>query len=78
MVITIGFIDSPRELIIKNSQTQEEVTATVQQGFANDASVLEFQDDKGRRFLVRSNQVAYVQIGEDAQRTVGFAGVTES
>jgi hypothetical protein len=35
-------------------------------------AVLELEDEKGRRYLVSTDRVAYVEIGETARRAVGF------
>ena len=40
----------------------------------NDAAVVDFTDNKGRRYLVRSKQIAFVEVDNDTPRTVGFAG----
>ncbi|MDY5601771.1 MAG: DUF3107 domain-containing protein [Schaalia hyovaginalis] len=36
-------------------------------------SVLDLTDDKGQRYLVPARSIAYVQIGEQIERRVGFA-----
>ena len=38
-----------------------------------DEDVLSLMDDKGRRFLVQTAKVAYVEIGAADVRRVGFA-----
>ena len=67
MDIRIGFVDSGRELAITGV---ERVSGVME----NDAAVVEFTDNKGRRYLVRSKQIAFVEVDNDTPRTVGFAG----
>ena len=40
----------------------------------NSKGVLELEDDKGSRYLVRNERIAYVEIGSATTRQVGFAG----
>lgn len=35
--------------------------------------ILSLQDDKGRKYLVQSSKIAYVEIGPSDIRKVGFA-----
>ncbi|MDU0478892.1 DUF3107 domain-containing protein [Staphylococcus chromogenes] len=72
MDIKIGFTDSPRELAISTSETQEEVRAKVAASLEAESGVLELADDRGRQFLVRNSRIAYVEIGVATSRTVGF------
>ena len=46
---------------------------TVEAALTADATaILELEDEKGRRYLVSTDKVAYVEIGESARRAVGF------
>jgi hypothetical protein len=70
--VKIGITDSPRELVFSSAQTPAEVEALVAAALAKDADVLGLTDDKGRRFLVNSTKIAYVEIGAADSRRVGF------
>lgn len=74
MDIKIGFADSARELTISASSSQDEVAAKVAEALADDSGVFDVTDDKGRRYLVRNSRIAYVEVGTNSPRTVGFAG----
>ena len=51
----------------------EDVHARVEAALtAESKAVLELDDEKGRRYLVSPDRVAYVEIGESARRAVGF------
>ena len=72
MEVKIGISDSPRELVLTSSQTPAEVEKIVVASLAEGSGTLALEDDKGRRFLVQSAKIAYVEIGS-APRTVGFS-----
>ena len=70
--VKIGITDSPRELVFTSPQTPSEVEALVSAALGKDSDVLGLTDDKGRRFLVNSDKIAYVEIGAADSRRVGF------
>ena len=71
--VKIGVSDSPRELVFASSQTPAEVEDLVRAALAGtDSGVLSLTDDKGRRFLVQTSKVTYVEIGAADSRRVGF------
>jgi len=71
--VKIGIADSNRELVFKTGMAPEDVYKRVEAALTAEAkSVLELEDEKGRRYLVSTDRVAYVEIGETARRAVGF------
>lgn len=73
MEVKIGIADSNRELVFKTGMSPEDVQQRVEAALTADGrSVLELDDEKGRRYLVATARVAYVEIGESARRPVGF------
>ena len=73
MEVKIGVSDSPRELVFNSTQTPEEVEGLVKAALAKGATeVLSLTDDKGRRFLVQTSRIAYIEIGAADSRRVGF------
>lgn len=73
MEVKIGIADSNRELVFKTGMTSEDVHSRVEAALTAEAkAVLELEDEKGRRYLVSTDRVAYVEIGESARRPVGF------
>ena len=71
--VKVGVADTARELLINSSQTPEEVEALVADALRNSTGALTLIDDKGRRYVVPSARVAYVEIGSADSRRVGFA-----
>ncbi|HPY26023.1 MAG: hypothetical protein QG655_991 [Actinomycetota bacterium] len=73
MEVKIGVSDSPRELVFNSSQTPEEIEELVTAALSGDGTaVLSLSDDKGRRFLVQTSRIAYIEIGAADVRRVGF------
>ena len=71
MEVKIGIVESPRELVVSSDQTPDEVQKLVDASLNGGNPLLTLVDDKGRRFLVRADQIAYVEIAP-AERRVGF------
>jgi hypothetical protein len=73
--VKIGVTDIARELVFTSTQTPDEVeelvTTAVGKG-TEDSGVLSLTDEKGRRFLVQTAKIAYVEIGAADSRRVGF------
>ncbi|MCX4092244.1 DUF3107 domain-containing protein [Nocardia sp. alder85J] len=75
MEVKIGIADSPRELVIASSQTQEEVESAVSGALSSGSGVLTLVDEKGRKYLIQAAKVAYIEIGSTTSGRVGFAAV---
>lgn len=70
--VKIGVSDSSHELNFECSNSQAEVIAKVNDAIKS-SSVLSLSDSKGREILVPFNKISYVEVGESADRHVGFA-----
>lgn len=70
--VKIGISDSTHELNIECENTQSEVIAKVNEAIKS-SLVLSLSDSKGREILVPFNKISYVEVGESADRRVGFA-----
>jgi hypothetical protein len=71
--VKIGIAESARELVVSSDQTPDEVQALVDDALKDADGLLRLVDDKGRRYLVRAAQIAYVEIAPSDVRRVGFA-----
>lgn len=72
MDIKIGIRQSTREIGFESAQTAAEVEALVAQALEAGAKVLKLVDNKGRLFVVPTDALAYVEIGAEETRRVGF------
>ncbi|MER5860551.1 MULTISPECIES: DUF3107 domain-containing protein [Streptomyces] len=72
MEVKIGVQHAPREIVLESGQSVEEVERVVTDALAGKTQLLSLQDEKGRKILVPTERLAYVEIGEPAVRKVGF------
>ncbi|HEY4568612.1 MAG TPA: DUF3107 domain-containing protein [Kribbella sp.] len=75
MEVKIGVQHANRELVLESDQSPEEVQALVADALSGKTGLLQLTDDKGRRVLVPSDRLAYVEIGEVTTRKVGFGAI---
>lgn len=74
MEIRIGIVNAPRELSFESTLTAEELTKQVQAGLASGNGILHLTDDKGRAYIVPTAGIAYVEVGTEESRRIGFVG----
>jgi hypothetical protein len=72
MDIKIGIRDSNREISFESAQSASEVEAAVAAVLEGGEKVLKLTDNKGRRFIVPTDALGYVEIGAEEARRVGF------
>lgn len=72
MDIRIGILNAPRELNFESSQPADEVIGSVTQALEGGAAFVRLVDDKGSVFLVPTANLAYVEVGTEESRRVGF------
>jgi hypothetical protein len=73
--VKIGVKGAPRELVLETDQAADDIAAEVRAATADPTSILELVDTRGRRVLVPSDKLAYVELGEQEARKVGFAAM---
>jgi hypothetical protein len=69
--IKIGVQNVGREIVLESTQDAEAVAKVVGQAI-NGGSELRLTDEKGRLIIVPGNALAYVEIGAEEVRRVGF------
>ena len=70
MEIRIGVQNVSRELTVEVDLTAEAVAKLVADAVSG--ATLDLTDTKGRRVVVPSGAIGYVEMGEEAKRRVGF------
>jgi hypothetical protein len=70
--VKIGVQFATRELVIDTSLSGDEIEAEVSKALSGEAGVLSLTDTKGRRVLVPSSKLAYVELGTPTVGHVGF------
>ncbi|OBH61450.1 ATP-binding protein [Mycobacterium colombiense] len=76
--VKIGITDSPRELVLASTQTPAEIEELVSAALSDGSGLLRLSDERGRRFLIHTSKIAYVEIGVADARRVGFGISAES
>ena len=71
MEVKIGIQHAPRELVVDTEDDAAAVEKQFTEAVAGDG-VLALTDTKGRRVVVHSAKVAYVEIGTGAAGAVGY------
>lgn len=75
MEVKIGVQHTPREIVLESGLSAEEVESAVSEALNGKAQLLSLTDDKGRKVLVLTDRIAYVEIGEPSTRRVGFGAL---
>ncbi|EFL17445.1 DUF3107 domain-containing protein [Streptomyces sp. C] len=72
MEVKIGVQHAPREIVLESDLSAEELEAVVAAALSGKAPLLSLTDVKGRKVLVPSDRLSYVDLGEPSVRKVGF------
>ncbi|MFE2728062.1 DUF3107 domain-containing protein [Kitasatospora sp. NPDC059327] len=72
MEVKIGVQNAPREIVIESAQTADEVESAIAKALEGTSKLFSLTDEHGRRVIVPAERLAYVEIGEQAARKVGF------
>jgi len=72
MEVKIGVQNVNRELVLDTDQEGADIEATVAKALAGDEKVIALTDTKGRRVLVPTDKLAYVELGSPTIGQVGF------
>jgi hypothetical protein len=69
--IRIGIANSPREIAFETSQTAADVEKVVSQALEGE-KYIKLSDSKGRVYIVPTASFAYLEVGSESERRVGF------
>ncbi|MBO9577506.1 MAG: DUF3107 domain-containing protein [Microbacteriaceae bacterium] len=72
MEVRIGIVNVAREIGLESSQTAAEVEQLLAEALAKGAPYVTIADEKGKKFLVPTAGIAYIEIGAEESRRVGF------
>ena len=75
MEVRIGVQHVARELVIDSPDSTDGVTTAVSAALTGESKILSLDDERGRRVVVPADKLAYVEIGEPANRRVGFGAL---
>jgi Protein of unknown function (DUF3107) len=69
--VKIGVQFAPREIIVETASAKEEVESALTEA-VRVGGLFTLEDERGRRVHVPADKLAYVEIGEQVERRVGF------
>lgn len=72
MEIRIGITNTPRELNFETGDSADDVKKSVAAALESGASHVTFTDTKGNAYIVPTVGLAYVELGTEDVRRVGF------
>ncbi|MEU1306647.1 DUF3107 domain-containing protein [Streptomyces shenzhenensis] len=75
MEVKIGVQHAPREIVLESGQSAEEIERVVAEALAGKSQLLSLEDERGRKILVPSDRLAYIELGEPTTRKVGFSAL---
>lgn len=72
--VRVSVSDQARELTIEVALDREEVLALVKKALSSNEPLV-LSDVRGRNFLIPSAKISSVEVGDSAERRVGFTGL---
>jgi len=70
--VKIGVQHANRELVIDSAESGDTVEAAVAKALSGDERALVLVDSKGRKVIVPTDKLAYVELGSPTSGQVGF------
>ncbi|HHU38162.1 MAG TPA: DUF3107 domain-containing protein [Propionibacterium sp.] len=74
MEVKVGIRHVAREVVVETKSSADDVESALADALAKNG-VLTLIDDKGRKVLIPAGQVAYVDLGAENARPVGFGAL---
>lgn len=74
MEIKVGIVQGPREIVLESEESAADVEAAFTKAVADDA-VLTLTDDRGRKVMIPASRIAYLELGQEHARRVGFGAL---
>ncbi|QLQ15893.1 MAG: DUF3107 domain-containing protein [Micropruina sp.] len=73
MEVKVGIVHAAREVTVETEESAEAIA----KAFADalDGGVLTLTDERGRRVLIPGDKIAYLDLGQEHARRVGFGSV---
>lgn len=72
MEIRIGILNTARELTFESDDKATEVEETIAAALAGTTGYVRLTDNKGAVYIVPTATIAYVELGSEETRRVGF------
>jgi hypothetical protein len=73
--VKIGVQHAPREIVLESTQGPDEIEVALSKALEGDDGLFSLVDERGRRVLVPAGRIAYVELGPQEERRVGFGAM---
>jgi hypothetical protein len=73
--VKIGVQHAPREIVLESNDQPEDVEAAVTKALQTGDGLLSLTDERGRRVLIPAGRIAYIELGPQSERRVGFGAM---
>jgi len=73
--VKIGVQHAARELVLESTESADAIAKAVSAALTGESRIFSLTDQSGRRVVVPSDKLAYVEIGEPETRKVGFGSM---
>jgi hypothetical protein len=70
--IRIGIVNASRELSFETSSSAADIEAAVAKALAAPNGYLSLSDTKGKSYIIPTATLGFVEVGDEAERRVGF------
>lgn len=74
MEVRIGVQQAARELVLESAETSDALAKKIAAAIKSEG-LLDLTDEKGRRIVVPTSKLAYVEIAAAESRKVGFGSI---
>lgn len=72
MEIRIGIRDNQREVSFESNLSAADANKLINDAFSQKLDLLKFEDEKGKTILIPLTTIAFIEIGAEQNRRVGF------
>ena len=72
MEVRIGVRENGAALSFESAMTAKELSAQIANAIKTSEPLVELKDEKGKTILIPTSSIAFVEIGADQGRRVGF------
>lgn len=72
MEIRIGIRDNQREVSFESNLSVADANKLINEAFSQKLDLLKFEDEKGKTILIPLATIAFIEIGAEQNRRVGF------
>jgi len=73
--VKIGVQHASREIVVDSDMSHDKIIESVRSALADDDGVFVMADAKGRTVMIPVEKLAYVEVGEETARKVGFGSL---